>query len=68
LLKKGVKHRFLPYPINKRQSHGLALVIVNKIFRRHPNYITKEPLKERDCAELDLQRLTEVLEKFRFRV
>ena len=63
-----VKRRFLPYRISKRQHHGLALVIVNKKFKRHPKYNAKEPLDERKCAELDLQRLTEVLEKFQFRV
>lgn len=54
-----IKRRFLPYTINKREKHGLALVVVNENFKC---------LESRKCASLDLERFEELFSTLQYRV
>ena len=62
------KKQFLPYSFNKTGSHGLALIIINGEFRRHPEHPEKQPLKSRESAENDLRRLQEIWHRLNYRV
>lgn len=58
---------FLPYPINKK-GHGLALIIVNKTFKPHPDHLDKKPLSTRDCADRDESNLRDLWTHLGYRI
>ena len=66
--KQEIKHLLLPYRINKRGKHGLALIIVNETFRHHPDHPEKEELRSRDCANEDLRMLQQLCRFLGYRV